>query len=70
MKSIQIATLEESRQNERLQIERTPYELRQYLDKLYPTLLTPEQKSKVIKAAMSSESSFTHVEELVFEFYH
>ena len=70
MKSIQMANLEEMRRNERLQIERTADELRQYLDKLYPTLLTPDQKSEVIKATMSSESSFTHLEELVFKIYH
>jgi hypothetical protein len=64
MKSVQIANLE------RLQIERTADELRQYLDKLYPTLLTPDQKSEVIKSTMSSESSFTHLEQLVFELYH
>ena len=55
---------------ERLQKNRTVQELRKYVDDLYPTILSSEQKNKVVEAATLSESSFTRLEELVFEYYH
>ena len=58
------------RRNERLRVGRTSYELRQYVDKIFPTSLTPEEKNDLIQKAMTTESSFTHLEELIFELYH
>jgi hypothetical protein len=69
MNSINVLNIEESRQN-RLRIGRTFSELCQYIDELYPTVLTPAQKNKVIQATINSESSFTRIEELVLQFYH
>jgi len=58
------------RRNERLRVGRTSDELRQYADELFPTLLTPEEKSDLVQKAMTTEPSFTHLEELIFELYH
>ena len=58
------------RKNERLRIGRTPDELRQYADSLFPTLLTPDEKSKLVQTVMRTESSFTHLEEIVLKLYH
>jgi len=55
---------------ERLQKNRTVQELCKYIDELYPTILSSEEKNKVVQAATLSESSFTRLEELVFEYYH
>jgi hypothetical protein len=54
---------------ERLQKNRTVQELCKYVDELYPSL-SSEQKNKVVEAATLSESSFTRLEELIFEYYH
>ena len=58
------------RRNERLRVGRTSDELRQYVDKMFPTSLTPEEKNDLIQKAMTTEPSFTHLEELIFELYH
>ena len=58
------------RRNERLRVGRNAFELRQYVDKIFPTLLTPEEKSDLVQKAMTTEPSFTHLEELIFELYH
>lgn len=58
------------RRNERLRVGRTSDELRQYVDKIFPTSLTPEEKNDLIQKAMTTEPSFTHLEELIFELYH
>jgi hypothetical protein len=58
------------RRNDRLRVGRTSDELRQYADELFPTLLTPEEKSDLVQKAMTTEPSFTHLEELIFELYH
>ena len=58
------------RRNERLRVGRTSDELRQYADKLFPILLTPEEKSDLVQKAMTTEPSFTHLEELIFKLYH
>lgn len=55
---------------ERLQKGRTVQELRKYVDDLYPTILSSEEKNKVVEAARRSECSFTQLEELIFEYYH
>lgn len=59
-----------SNQVERLRIGRTAYELHQYVDKLFPTLLTPDNKSELVETVMKTESSFTHLEEMIFKLYH
>ena len=60
----------ELRRNERLRVGRTSHELRQYIDEFFPTVLTPEERSDLVQKAMTSERSFTHLEELIFELYH
>ena len=55
---------------ERLQNGRTVQELCKYVDDLFPTILSSEEKNKVVEAATRSECSFTRIEELVFEYYH
>ena len=60
----------ELRRNERLRVGRTSDELRQYIDEFFPTVLTPEEKSDLVQKAMTTEPSFTHLEELIFELYH
>lgn len=55
---------------ERLQNRRTVQELCKYVDDLFPTVLSSEEKNKVVEAATRSECSFTRIEELVFEYYH
>ena len=59
-----------SNQVERLRIGRTAYELSQYVDKLFPTLLTPDNKNELVETVMKTESSFTHLEEMIFKLYH
>jgi hypothetical protein len=59
-----------SNQVERLRTGRTAYELRQYVDKLFPILLTPDNKSELVETVMKTESSFTHLEEMIFKLYH
>jgi len=66
----QSTTSIELRRNDRLRVGRTSDELRQYADELFPTLLTPEEKSDLVQKAMTTEPSFTHLEELIFELYH
>ncbi len=58
------------RRNERLRVGRASDELRKYVDELFPTLLTHEEKSDLVQKAMTTEPSFTHLEELIFELYH
>jgi hypothetical protein len=55
---------------ERLQKGRTVQELHKYVDDLYPTIFSSEEKNKVVEAATKSECSFTRLEELIFEYYH
>lgn len=55
---------------ERLQKNRTVQELCKYIDELYPTILSSEEKNKVVEDATKSECSFTRLEELVFKYYH
>ena len=55
---------------ERLQKNRTVQELCKYVDDLFQTALSSEEKNKVVEAATRSECSFTRIEELVFEYYH
>jgi len=58
------------RRNERLRIGRTADELREYLDKFVSTSLTPDNKRELVQTVMTTESSFTHLEEMVFKLYH
>lgn len=58
------------RRNERLRVGRNVSELRQYVEEKFPNLLTPEEKSDLVQKAMTTETSFTHLEELIFELYH
>ena len=58
------------RRNERLRVGRNASELRQYVEEKFPNLLTPEEKSDLVQKAMTTETSFTHLEELIFELYH
>jgi hypothetical protein len=58
-----------SRRNERLRIGRTADELREYLDKFFDSL-TPDNKNDLVQTVMTTESSFTHLEEMVFKLYH
>jgi hypothetical protein len=60
----------ELRRNERLRVGRTSDELRRYVDDLFSTVLTPEEKSDLIQKAMTTEPSFTNLEQLIFELYH
>lgn len=60
----------ELKRNERLRVGRTSDELRRYVDELFPTVLTPEEKSDLIQKAMTTEPSFTNLEQLIFELYH
>jgi hypothetical protein len=60
----------ELRRNERLRVGRTSDELRRYVDDLFTTVLTPEEKSDLIQKAMTTEPSFTNLEQLIFELYH
>lgn len=55
---------------ERLHKGRTVQELRKYVDDLFPTGLSSEEKNKVVEAATRTDCSFTRLEELVFEYYH
>ena len=55
---------------ERLQKNRTVQELCKYVDDLFPTILSSEEKNKVVEATTRSECSFTRIEQLVFEYYH
>ena len=57
------------RRNERLRIGRTADELREYLDKFFDSL-TPDNKNELVQTVMITESSFTHLEEMVFKLYH
>jgi hypothetical protein len=57
-------------QEERLFIGRSADELRQYVDKFFPTVLTPDNKSELVEMVMKTESSFTHLEEMIFKLYH
>jgi hypothetical protein len=57
------------RRNERLRIGRTADELREYLDKFFDSL-TPANKNELVQTVMTTESSFTHLEEMVFKLYH
>jgi hypothetical protein len=59
----------DGRRNERLRIGRTADELREYLDKFF-TSLTPDNKSELVQIVTTRESSFTHLEEMVFKLYH
>lgn len=61
---------QEERQEERLRKGRGSDELREYLDNLYPTVLSAEEKNELVQLSIKSESSFTHLEELVFNLYH
>ena len=61
---------QEERQEERLRKGRGLDELREYLDILYPTVLSVEEKNELVQLTIKSESSFTHLEELVFNLYH
>lgn len=58
-----------SRRNERLRVGRTADELREYLDKFFDSL-TPDNKNELVQTVMTTESSFTHLEEMVFKLYH
>lgn len=60
----------DSRRNERLRIGRTANELHEYLEKFFPTSLTPDNKSELVQIVMTTESSFTHLEEMIFKLYH
>lgn len=60
----------DGRRNERLRIGRTADELREYLDKFFPTSLTPDNKKELVQKVMTTESSFTCLEEMVFKLYH
>jgi len=57
-------------QEERLRKGRGSDELRKYLDNFYPTVLSAEQRNELVQLTIKSESSFTHLEELVFNLYH
>jgi hypothetical protein len=59
----------ESRRNERLRLGRTADDLLEYLDKFFPSL-TPDNKRDLVTKVMKRESSFTHLEEMVFKLYH
>ena len=59
----------DGRRNERLRIGRTSDELHEYLDKFFPSL-TPDNKSELVQIVTTRESSFTHLEEMVFKLYH
>jgi len=61
---------QEERQEERLRKGRGLDELREYLDILYPTVLSVEEKNELVQLTIKSESSFTHLEELVFNLHH
>ena len=61
---------QEERQEERLRKGRGLDELREYLDILYPTVLSVEEKNELVQLTIKSESSFTHLEERVFNLYH
>ena len=56
----------DSRRNERLRVGRTADELREYLDKFFNSL-TPDNKNELVQTEMMTESSFTHLEEMVFK---
>jgi hypothetical protein len=60
----------ELRRNERLRVGRTSDELRKYVDEFFPTVLNSEQRSDLVQIAMTTESSFTNLEQLIFELYH
>jgi hypothetical protein len=60
----------EERREERLRKGRTLDELREYLDNFVNTSLSAEQKNELVQLTINSESSFTHLEELVFNLYH
>jgi len=60
----------DSRRNERLRIGRTADELHEYLDKFFPTWLTPANKKELVQIVTTTESSFTRLEEMVFKLYH
>jgi hypothetical protein len=62
--------LQQERREERLRKGRTSDELREYLDNFVTTSLSAEQKNELVKLTIKSESSFTHLEELVFNLYH
>jgi hypothetical protein len=59
----------DSRRNKRLSIGRTSDELHEYLDKFFPSL-TRDNKRDLVQTVMKRESSFTHLEEMVFKLYH
>jgi len=59
----------DSRRNERLRVGRTADELREYLDKFFNSL-TPDNKNELVQTVMMTESSFTHLEEMVFKLFH
>ena len=59
----------DGRRNERLRIGRTSDELHEYLDKFFPSL-TRDNKRDLVQTVMKRESSFTHLEEMVFKLYH
>jgi len=58
------------RRNERLRIGRTADELHEYLDTFFPTSLTPDNKRELVQTVMMTESSYTHLEEMIFKLYH
>jgi hypothetical protein len=58
------------RRNERLRIGRTADELHEYLDTFFPTSLTPDNKRELVQTVMTTESSYTHLEEMIFKLYH
>jgi len=70
MNSITTTSQVLDKRNERLRIGRTANELREYLDKFVSTSLTPDNKRELIQTVMTTESSFTHLEEMVFKLYH
>jgi hypothetical protein len=55
--------------NESFYVGSTSDVLRQYVDKIFPTLLTFEEKSDLVQKAMTTEPSFIHLEDLIFELY-
>ena len=57
------------KRNERLRVGRTADELREYLDKFFNSL-APDNKNELVQTVMTTESSFTHLEEMVFKLYH
>ena len=62
--------LKESQRKERLLTGRTSEELYKHLEEQYPTLLTVDEKNNLVSNTMSSQSSFTRLQELFFYFHH